>query len=127
MESSATIIPIAAGKGGVGKSFLTASLGIALAQQGHRTIAVDMDLGGSNLHSFLGLPNRYPGIGDYLQAKSGSLESLQVATGIDNLTFLPGDGKTPFMANIQYNASSGVRPQCVEEEFLFHRNGSEWW
>ena len=102
MESRATIIPVAAGKGGVGKSFLTANLGIALAQRGHQTIVVDMDLGGSNLHSFLGLPNRYPGIGDYLQAKIGSLESFQVATGVDNLTFLPGDGKTPFMANIQF-------------------------
>ena len=61
-----------------------------------------MDLGGSNLHSFLGLPNRYPGIGDYLQAKSGTLESLLVSTGVDNLSFLPGDGKTPFMANIPF-------------------------
>jgi hypothetical protein len=24
---------------------------------GHSTIAVDLDLGGSNLHTFLGLPN----------------------------------------------------------------------
>ncbi len=102
MESNATIIPIAAGKGGVGKSFLTANLAIALAQSGHRTIAVDMDLGGSNLHSFLGMPNKYPGIGDYLQAKSGSLETLLVPAGVDNLWFLPGDGKTPFMANIQF-------------------------
>lgn len=102
MEASATIIPIAAGKGGVGKSFLTSNLAIALAQQGHRTIAVDMDLGGSNLHSFLGMPNRHPGIGDYLQAKSGALDSLLVPTEIDNLTFLPGDGKTPFMANIPF-------------------------
>ena len=102
MEASATIIPIAAGKGGVGKSFLTANLAIGLAQQGHRTIAVDMDLGGSNLHSFLGLPNRHPGIGDYLQAKSGTLDSLLVPTDFDNLTFLPGDGKTPFMANIPF-------------------------
>lgn len=102
MESSATIIPIAAGKGGVGKSFLTANLGIALARQGHRTIVVDMDLGGSNLHSFLGLRNRHPGIGDYLEAKSGLLERLLSPTGVENLTFLPGDGKTPFMANIQH-------------------------
>lgn len=102
MESDATIIPIAAGKGGVGKSFLTANLAIALAQAGHRTIAVDLDLGGSNLHSFLGLANRHPGIGDFLQAKSGSLDDLLVPVGVDNLSFLPGDGKTPFMANIQY-------------------------
>ncbi len=102
MEASATIIPIAAGKGGVGKSFLTANLAIAMAQLGRQTIAVDMDLGGSNLHSFLGLPNRHPGIGDYLQAKNRTLKDLLVPTGIKNLSFLPGDGKTPFMANIPF-------------------------
>jgi flagellar biosynthesis protein FlhG len=40
------IVPIASGKGGVGKTFLTANLAIALAEAGHPTIAVDMHLGG---------------------------------------------------------------------------------
>lgn len=102
MKTEATIIPIAAGKGGVGKTFLTANLAMALADLGHRTIAVDLDLGGSNLHSFLGLPNRYPGIGDFLKARSAELEDLLVETHSNNLFFLPGDGKTPFMANIAY-------------------------
>jgi Mrp family chromosome partitioning ATPase len=66
---AATIIPIASGKGGVGKSFVSSNLAIALAQKGHRVIAVDLDFGGANLHSFLGLANRYPGIGDFLQAR----------------------------------------------------------
>lgn len=102
MKTEATIIPVAAGKGGVGKTFLTANLAMALADLGHRTIAVDLDLGGSNLHSFLGLPNRFPGIGDFLKARSGELEDLLVPTHSNNLFFLPGDGKTPFMANIAY-------------------------
>ena len=102
VAANSTIIPVAAGKGGVGKTFLTANLAIALAELGHSTIAVDMDLGGSNLHSFLGMPNRYPGIGDYLQAHTESLETLLVATSVPQLSFLPGDGKTPFMANIPY-------------------------
>ncbi len=102
MATTAQLIPVAAGKGGVGKSFLAANLAVALAGLGHRTIAVDMDLGGANLYSFLGLPNRFPGIGDYLQARSGELASLLVPTGVSGLQFLPGDGKTPFMANIAY-------------------------
>ncbi len=89
VEANPTIIPVAAGKGGVGKSFLTANLAIALAELGHSTIAVDMDLGGSNLHSFLGMQNRYPGIGDYLQARLGSLETLLVPTRVPHLSFLP--------------------------------------
>jgi flagellar biosynthesis protein FlhG len=97
-----TIIPIASGKGGVGKSFVSSNLAIALAELGHRVIAVDLDFGGANLHSFLGIPNRYPGIGDFLKARIAELDELLVPSQIPNLQFLPGDGKTPFMANIAH-------------------------
>ena len=70
------IIPVASGKGGVGKTFIAANLAIALAEMGHRVIAVDLDLGGSNLHSFLGLSNRHPGIGDFLKARTAELDEL---------------------------------------------------
>ena len=97
-----TIIPIAGGKGGVGKTFFTANLAIALAEMGHPTVAMDMDLGGSNLHFFLGLPNRFPGIGNFLKTRSAELEEMLVSTEIPNLQFLPGDGLSPFMANIPH-------------------------
>ncbi|MBU8849085.1 MAG: P-loop NTPase [Desulfobacterales bacterium] len=97
-----TIIPIASGKGGVGKTFFAANLAIALAEMGHPTIAVDMDLGGSNLHFFLGLPNRFPGIGSFLKERSAELEEMLIPTEIPNLQFLPGDGMSPFMANIPH-------------------------
>ncbi len=102
MNTKPIIIPVAAGKGGVGKSFMTANLAIALAETGHPTVAVDMDLGGSNLHSFLGLPNRFPGIGDFLKARTAELEEMLVPTETPNLRFLAGDGQTPFMANIPH-------------------------
>ncbi len=56
-----TIIPIASGKGGVGKTIFTANLGIALANKGKTVIAIDLDLGSSNLHTCLGIKNRHPG------------------------------------------------------------------
>jgi flagellar biosynthesis protein FlhG len=102
MEKRAEIIPIASGKGGVGKTFLTANLAFALAEMGHQTVAVDMDLGGSNLHSFLGFSNRFPGIGDFLKARTAELEEMLVPAEAPNLQFLAGDGMTPFMANIPY-------------------------
>ena len=102
MNTTPKIVPIASGKGGVGKTFLTANLAIALAEAGHPTIAVDLDLGGSNLHSFLGLPNRFPGIGDFLKARSAELQELLVDTATHNLRFIPGDGLSPFMANIPH-------------------------
>lgn len=100
MPKGTTVIPIASGKGGVGKSLLAANLAITLAKQGHPTVAVDMDLGGSNLHTYLGIPNKYAGIGDYLKGRKKNLDKLILQTDIPNLKFLPGDGKTPFMANI---------------------------
>jgi flagellar biosynthesis protein FlhG len=102
LNGTPTIIPIASGKGGVGKTFFTANLAIALAEMGHPTIAVDTDLGGSNLHFSLGLHNRFPGIGSFLKARSAELEEMLVTTEIPNLQFLPGDGTSPFMANIPH-------------------------
>lgn len=104
MLEPTTIIPIAGGKGGVGKSFVTANLAVALARRGHRTIAVDLDLGNSNLHSMLGLGNKYAGVGEYLRGtvKCEPAE-LIVETSVPGLGFVPGDGRMPFMANITYN------------------------
>ena len=102
MEQQKTIIPIAGGKGGVGKSLFVANLGISLAEMGQQAVAVDLDLGSSNLHTYLGLPNINPGIGDFLKVKKVSLNDYLMETGVDNFSFLPGDGKSPFMANIPY-------------------------
>ena len=102
MKTRAFIIPVASGKGGVGKTFFAANLAMAMAKMGYATVAIDMDLGGSNLHSFLGLPNRFPGIGDFLKAGTKELESFLVPTDIPHLKFLSGDGRTPFLANISY-------------------------
>ena len=54
------IIAVGGGKGGVGKSFLTANLGTALAKSDCKVTLVDTNVGASNLHTFLGisLPDR---------------------------------------------------------------------
>ena len=95
-----TIIPVASGKGGVGKSVITANLSVSLAEKGCRVVAVDLDLGGSNLHTCLGLDNNNPGIGDYLRAHYGNLDELLVDTYHPNLKFLAGDARSPLMANL---------------------------
>jgi len=52
---------VGAGKGGVGTSFLTASMGISLARHGYSVVLVDADFGAPNLHTFFGVknPGRY--------------------------------------------------------------------
>jgi len=97
-----TIIPVASGKGGVGKSFLTANLAIALAELGRKVIVADLDLGAANLHTFLGLENQHAGVGDFVKTKSADLADFVSRTGTENLGFIAGDASTPFMANLAY-------------------------
>ncbi len=96
------IIPVASGKGGVGKSLLTVNLGVTLAKMGKTVILIDLDLGGSNLHTFLGIRNSKAGIGNYLNKQADSLESLIIPTDTDKLYFIPGDGLFAGSAHMHY-------------------------
>jgi len=120
MKKDRIIIPIASGKGGVGKSIVSSNLAIAIAQQGHKTVAVDLDLGGSNLHTYLGLSNKYAGIGDYLKAKNIKFKDMIVETEIPNLSFVPGEGRTPFLANIPFEQRLDViqNIQQISAEYI---------
>ena len=53
--SSAVVIAITSGKGGVGKTFFSANLACALAKRGRRVLVIDADLGLANLDVVLNL------------------------------------------------------------------------
>ena len=55
---SAKVVTITSGKGGVGKTTITANLGAALASRGQRVVCIDADIGLRNLDVVLGLENR---------------------------------------------------------------------
>lgn len=52
---AALTIAVTSGKGGVGKTSITANLAVALAQRGHRVCVFDADPGLANIHILLGL------------------------------------------------------------------------
>nr|YP_010835258.1 septum site-determining protein [Cryptomonas gyropyrenoidosa]WFQ82933.1 septum site-determining protein [Cryptomonas gyropyrenoidosa] len=84
------VIVITSGKGGVGKTTVTANLGMSLARLGYKTIVVDADIGLRNLDLLLGLENRV--IYTILEVLSGEC-SLEQALIKDkrqpNLSLLP--------------------------------------
>ena len=101
-QPTPTIIPIAGGKGGVGKSLIAANLAIVLARLGHKTIGIDLDLGAANLHSCLGLSGGTPpGLARFLRSTDQApLESYLARTPHRNLHLLAGDEGNPFLAQL---------------------------
>ena len=53
--AGAKVLAITSGKGGVGKTFVSANLAAALAKRGHRVLVLDADLGLANLDVVLNL------------------------------------------------------------------------
>jgi len=94
------ILPIASGKGGVGKSLLSTNLSIALGEAGKSVILADLDLGASNVHQILGLKRSDIGIGTFL-TQNIALEEVIQETDYKNLRVLPGDTEIPGLANLQ--------------------------
>jgi flagellar biosynthesis protein FlhG len=96
------VIPIASGKGGVGKSLVAANLGVAFAQAGKRVILADLDLGASNLHLVLGRQSPQTGIGTFLNniKSKASFNDIIIDTDIRGLRFIPGDNEIPGIANL---------------------------
>jgi flagellar biosynthesis protein FlhG len=95
-----TIVPIASGKGGVGKSLLAANVGILLAKSGKRVVLADLDFGGSNLHLILGTKANEPGIGTFLTAGNMDFGEIIRPTDYGNLRFIAGDNELPGIANL---------------------------
>ncbi|PID73709.1 MAG: septum site-determining protein MinD [Desulfobacterales bacterium] len=71
------IIVVTSGKGGVGKTTATASIGAALAMQGKRVVVVDMDIGLRNLDVVMGLENRI--VFNVVDAVKGKCKLAQAA------------------------------------------------
>lgn len=84
------IVAIGGGKGGIGKSLLASNLGIELARQGNRVILVDLDLGGANLHTCLGIAHPEETLYDFVGRRVEKLDDLAVPTGVENLRLISG-------------------------------------
>ncbi len=95
------ILTLGSGKGGVGKSLIAANLSIALAQAGKNVVLVDLDLGGSNVHTILGFRSVAEGIGTYLSNTKLPFENIVLPTPYSGLRFIPGDAEIPGLANIK--------------------------
>lgn len=92
---------IGGGKGGVGKSLVASSIAIALSRLGNRVIAVDLDLGGANLHTTLGVDVPKQTLSDFVKHRVPDLESCVSPSGIPHLSLISGAHDALTITNIR--------------------------
>jgi len=98
-----TIISVASGKGGVGKSMVVSNLGLLLARKGKRVILVDMDIGGANLHILFGMFHPPSTLTDFFTNRLTHLEDLaHPLANPSPIRLIPGTGETLMTANLQH-------------------------
>lgn len=89
-------IVIVSGKGGTGKTMLTANLGATLALQGHKVVVIDLDTGLRNLDLYLGMENNIVyDINDVLTGVCRIRQALVKVKAFPGLLFMAASPQKP--------------------------------
>ncbi|MFO1406067.1 MAG: MinD/ParA family protein [Steroidobacteraceae bacterium] len=99
------VVAVTGGKGGVGKTNVSANLGIALARLGRRVMLLDADLGLANLDVLLGLRSQ----GTLAEVLDGerSLDEILV-NGPSGVTVVPGASGMRRLAALDARQQAGL-------------------
>jgi len=118
-EPNSVIIAVGGGKGGVGKSFVSSSLSIFLSQLGFDTLAVDLDLGGANLHTSLGLTPHNRGINEFILDPHLNFSDLVQPTHWPKLKMIGGASEVFDIANVDETQRSRVMSAIFQHKCDF--------
>jgi len=101
--STPKILAIGGGKGGAGKSVFSTIMAFWLARTGHRTVLMDIDLGGANLHTLLGIKSPNRTLNDFITRKFSELEDICIDTSEKNLRLISGASDVLTLANPHFS------------------------
>jgi flagellar biosynthesis protein FlhG len=99
------VIAVTGGKGGVGKTNISANLGVALQELGRRVMLLDADMGLANLDVVLGLHAKL-NLSHVMQGES-SLEDI-IVTGPKGMKVVPGASGIQRMAEMSPAENAGL-------------------
>jgi flagellar biosynthesis protein FlhG len=100
--NSPKIWAIGGGKGGVGKSLVSILIAAELAKLNRRTILIDADLGGANLHTMMGIKTPARTLNDFVTRKYDAMDEICIQTSVSNLLLICGASEILSFANPQY-------------------------
>ena len=99
------VIAVTGGKGGVGKTTVTANLAVSLAERGREVMVLDADLGLANLDVMLGLQPRYNL--SHVLAGERSLDDVLV-DGPCGIKIIPASSGVRRMVNLNSMEQAGL-------------------
>jgi flagellar biosynthesis protein FlhG len=102
-KSTPKILAIGGGKGGAGKSVFSTIMAFWLARMGNRTVLMDVDLGGANLHTLLGIKSPDRTLNDFITRRFGELEDICIDTSEKNLRLISGASDVLSLANPHFS------------------------
>jgi flagellar biosynthesis protein FlhG len=109
----------AGGKGGTGKTAMTANIGVALSTMGYRVILVDADLGGANLHTILNIKRPRATLSDFINRRVETLNEILLNTPSENLRLISGGSDMVGLANIPHQSKVRLQRHLEELEADF--------
>ena len=111
-----SVILVAAGKGGCGKTTLAVNLGHVLAKQGFKTLLLDLNIGLRNLDIYMGLQDRVLfDLGDYLTGTCKLSKALVQDERQENLSLL----SAPQMRGIKGLTPTHIKVLCDHLRKIF--------
>jgi flagellar biosynthesis protein FlhG len=114
--SHKTIIAVGGAKGGVGKSALAANLAVGLALLGQKVVLADLDLGGADVHLYLGVKSLPKTWNDFLDKKVNSIEDIMTSTPYEGLKLIGGDSSRLGSENLPYSQKLKIMRHLREME-----------
>jgi flagellar biosynthesis protein FlhG len=119
--SDPIFVSVGGGKGGIGKSTVAANLGATLSKKGRCVGFIDADLGGANLHSFLGVKCPLHGLQDFLAGRSESLENAACKTAFPNTWLISGASDILELADPKFSQKQRIISHLknLKADFIF--------
>ena len=115
-ETSKKVWTFAGGKGGTGKTAITANVGVALATMGYHVILVDADLGGANLHTILNIRRPKVTLSDFINRRINNLGDILLNTPSENLRLISGGSDMVGLANIPFQSKVRLQKHLEQLE-----------
>ncbi|MCA9470801.1 MAG: P-loop NTPase [Nitrospirales bacterium] len=104
MTHRPTVISIASGKGGVGKSVISSNLALQFSRQGKKVVLIDLDIGGANLHVLFGNLSPTRTLSDFLERRVETLGCLvHPISWAPGLGYIPGTENTLVAGNLLHS------------------------